>query len=702
MTADQANTAPSTEEEARTLLAAIVESSDDAILSKSLDAIVTSWNRAAERMYGYTAEEIIGRPITILAPPDRPHEIPRIMAQIRQGQRVSRLETVRVRKDGERIDVAITVSPVRDSTGRIVGASTIARDITGYRQAERQRAELLDRERIARRRAEDAEHRLAFLAQASNVLASSLDYEATLAAVSRLAVPHIADWCAVYIREDGGEVRLLDVAHVDPARVRLARELTERYPYDPDATTGVPNVIRTRQSELISELTGDLLGEAPDPDILDIVRELQLHSFMTVPLVARGRVLGAISFVGAESGRRFTADDLALAEDLAHRAALAVDNARLFRDSSQTAAQQAAILEHMADGVLMLDVDSRVTYMNQVARSLLGIGGTGMSLHDLIVATQSTLPTGESLSEEETALAHALRGEVVLNAERRLRAVGSGESRTIHLSVSPVTTGDGVAVGAVAVLHDVTAERDLEHQKDAFLAAAAHDLKTPLTTIKGTAQVMQRRLDRGDYQRLADGLAQIDSTTTRMARLVNELVDISRLQMGGTLELHLMPDDLYAAIRHVVAEAQRATDRHRITLATDLTTLAGLWDAERLERVLDNLLSNATKYSPEGGEIEVSVSCQPAPKGSEAVITVRDEGIGIPSQDLPHIFERFYRAGNVTQGIPGTGIGLVGVKQIVEQHGGTITVDSREGQGSTFTISLPIVSRLPEAHGQID
>jgi len=305
-------------EETSSRLAAIVESSDDAIIGKTLDGIITSWNRGARQIYGYSAEETVGKPISMLAPPDRWHnEIPGIMEKLQRGQHVNNYETVRVKKNGERIDVSLTISPITDSGGNIVGASTIARDIT------------------ERKRAEEAQR---FLARVGATLSSSLDYPTTLASVANLAVPYLADWCAIDILEEDGSLNRLALTHQEPEKVALAQELEERHPSDPEAQHGVSQVLRTGQPELVPEIPESLLDEAVrDTRHREILRELGLKSYLIVPLVARGRTLGAITLVWAESARRYGPDELQLAEELARRAALAVDNARLYRSRSEIA-----------------------------------------------------------------------------------------------------------------------------------------------------------------------------------------------------------------------------------------------------------------------------------------------------------------------------------------------------------------------------
>jgi signal transduction histidine kinase len=170
-----------------------------------------------------------------------------------------------------------------------------------------------------------------------------------------------------------------------------------------------------------------------------------------------------------------------------------------------------------------------------------------------------------------------------------------------------------------------------------------------------------------------------------MERMMNELLDAARLQTGEPLVLEREPVDLVKLVREALAEQQSSTDRHTLRLVSDLDVLVGEWDGQRLRRVLDNLLSNAVKYSPGGGDIVVQLDLDQ----ESAVLQVSDQGLGIPADDLPHIFERFRRARNATE-IVGTGLGLSGARQLVEQHAGTISVHSQEGAGSTFTIRLPL------------
>ena len=253
---------PEHQEAAR--LAAIVQSSDDAIIGKDLNGIIASWNPAAERMFGYTAAEAVGQSIRIIIPDDRQDEEDGVIQQIKRGEKVDHFETIRCRKDGICIPISLTVSPIRNDAGVVVGASKIARDIS-----ERKRAEA---------KAERTTRRLAFVSQMSAALATSLDYEKTLKAVTKLAVAHIADWCAPEITD----AMIVAAAQGDEERVRL-------------------------------------------------VRALGAVSYLCVPMNAGGRTVGALTLASAESGRRYTDDDLQFAEDVASRTAMAVENARAYQ-----------------------------------------------------------------------------------------------------------------------------------------------------------------------------------------------------------------------------------------------------------------------------------------------------------------------------------------------------------------------------------
>jgi signal transduction histidine kinase/DNA-binding response OmpR family regulator len=233
--------------------------------------------------------------------------------------------------------------------------------------------------------------------------------------------------------------------------------------------------------------------------------------------------------------------------------------------------------------------------------------------------------------------------------------------------------------------------------RDEMLSLVTHDLKNPVSTIKGYAQLLKRQVMKAselDKGQLVDGLTKIDATSTKMVTLINELLNMTRLQTGQPIELDRGPTDLVELTHRTTAEYQQTTEKHTLHVEASAQEIIGEWDATQLERVLGNLLSNAIKYSPDSNEIIVNVGIETDTSGNGhvAVLAVHDSGIGIPTADIPHIFEQFRRAGNVTGQFSGTGIGLSSAHQIIEQHGGTLTVESEEGVGSVFTVRLPLAS----------
>jgi PAS domain S-box-containing protein len=300
------------------LLAAVVDSSDDAIISKDLDGIVTSWNRAAERMFGWTSAEMVGQSIRRIIPLQRYYEEDHVLASIRRGDQVDHFETERVHKDGSPVYISLTVSPVRDATGTVVGASKIARDISETRRA--------------RKQLEHASKRDAFLAQATSALASSLNYRETLKIVAAIAVPSIADWCAIDVLNDDGTLARIAMAHANPEKVKLAETLRDRYE-DPASPTSPQSVIRSRKAIFFPDVTDDMLVESAkgDTERLQMIRGLGLVSLLIVPMVSHDRALGSLILATADSGAHYAEEDLRLAEEIAARTALSIENAQAYQ-----------------------------------------------------------------------------------------------------------------------------------------------------------------------------------------------------------------------------------------------------------------------------------------------------------------------------------------------------------------------------------
>jgi PAS domain S-box-containing protein len=510
------------------------------------------------------------------------------------------------------------------------------------------------------KRAEEAQR---FLVEAGVVLAASLNYPATLAAVAKLAVPRIADWARVDAVEDG-RLRTLAVEHVDPKKVELAFELARRYPENPDAEQGPPLVLRTGKSELATEISEEQLAELAQDDFhLGLVHELGVQSYMCVPLVAHGELFGVISLVSAESGRRYGPEDLALAEELARRAGIAVENARLYREVEERA-QAARVLETVGDGVFVVDTGGVVRLWNRAAATISGIS------RDEIV--------GRRLEE----LLPGWRG-ISTRAETR---PFEREGRERWASISSVAFDEGV----VYAFQDISDERALEQIRQDLLATVSHELRTPLAAIYGSAMTLNR-----DDLELPNDLETkllnvIVEESTRLTAIVNDLLLASQLD-AGRLDVRIESCDALALAESVAAAARtHLPENVRVEIepaGESVPPVAA--DEAQLRQVLDNLLDNAIKYSPAGGDIRLGLETA----DSAVRFSVADPGLGIPASERDRVFEKFYRLDpDMTGGIGGTGLGLYIARELVRRVGGKIWVEGNNG-GSVFYVEIPAAGK---------
>lgn len=299
---------------------------------------------------------------------------------------------------------------------------------------------------------------------------------------------------------------------------------------------------------------------------------------------------------------------------------------------------------------------------------------------------------GSPCPPHEQPLARALvRREVVRGEQLIVTNAASGTEVPILVNSVPLSDASDEQAGAVVVFQDITPLHELDRQRDQFLGAVSHDLRTPVAIIRGRTELLRRSLGRTpDMAKLEKGLEAIDTSTVRLVRLVDELLDLTRVRMGHPIDLDPAPTDLGELVRRTADEYRRMQPERDIVVDTDGDGLVGEWDPTRIERVLANLISNAVKYSDPESEIKVVASGQVDQGGRWAVLTVSNRGHGVPASEVDRIFDTYYRATNVAGSVGGTGVGLAGARHIVEQHGGHIGVDSVEGGTTTFTVRLPM------------
>ncbi len=351
------------------------------------------------------------------------------------------------------------------------------------------------------------------------------------------------------------------------------------------------------------------------------------------------------------------------------------------------------VVDVMPEAILIADANGRVYLSNAAAAEIMGTVP-----ESLILATDGAdgarRVDGTGYVAADHPLARAVfHSEVVRGEQLVITNAITGLEVPILVNSAPLSDGQGHPAGGVAVFQDISPLRDLDRQKDEFLAAISHDLKTPATIIKGNANLLQRALARGDSEgsgQISEGLDVIDESTGQLVRLVDELLDLTRLRMGHELELDVGPADLIKIVRRLATEYQKISPRHTIEIDAESPRVVGDWDEARIERIVSNLISNAVKYSPRGGEITIVVTQEEREGQDWANLIVHDNGIGIPPSELDRVFEPYYRASNTAGTVSGSGIGLAGTRHIVEQHGGRITVESQVGD-TTFTVSLPLI-----------
>ncbi len=640
-------------------LSTIMSTVDEGIVVQSPSGELVYANDAAARLVGFasTAEFLSASRTEVLAQfdildqerrPLAPDELPGRRAL--RGETTEQVVCYRIRATNEERWSLVRANPVYDANGVAVLSVSVIRDITATKAAEQ---------------------RLRFLARASELLNETLDYEQTLAAMAEMAVPTLAGQVVIDLLEEDGSIRCVGAAHVDPEKSEYLRDLRGRYP-PTAADHPVQVAIRTGNHVYLANVQEHVDEMAHDEPHAAEIRKLANTSGIVVPLIARGRTLGTIQLGTIDPQPRFDDSDVELAVELARRASLALDNARLYREA-QARAHAAEALEFVDDGVFLLDEEGIVRLWNPAAARAFRVRpakAVGRHVHELI-------------GDWET-----LEGRIPLatrpdGGSRRPQTVPvdvNGEER--WLSISAVR----FPAGTVYAFRDLTEERAVEQLKSDFVATVSHELRTPLAAIYGAALTLRRDDVRLEESQRDGLLAIVASESDRLARIVNDILWASRLDSG---QMRIAIESCNGAkLARQVAEALRSHAPADVSLVVEapaeLPPVAA--DPDKLRQVLTNLIDNAIKYSPQGGRVLVELSHA----GSSIRFRIADEGLGVPPGEQDRIFEKFFRLDpNLTLGVGGTGLGLYICRELVNRMDGRIWIESDGRRGSQFYVELP-------------
>jgi PAS domain S-box-containing protein len=565
------------------LLSAIIAGSEDAIISKTLNGIITSWNAAAERLFGWTSQEMIGQSVLRLIPHEMQFEEEEILGKLRAGERIERYETTRVRKDGARINVSLTISPIRNADGAITGASKIAHDITERRRADAALAALAEEGRA-----------LETLSRVGRSVASEYDLEVIVQRVTDAATELSgAAFGAFFYNVLGNDGQGSYWLH---SLSGASREKFASFPM-PRATEVFAPTFRGESNVRSDDIRADPRFGKNEPYHGMPEGHPPVASYLAVPVTSKsGEVIGGL-FLGHPERGVFTERADRLVTGIAHQAAIAIDNSRLV----------------------------------------------------------------QALKDREAKLSQLLtEREGIVTSERAART---------------------------------EAER-LGQLKDEFLATLSHELRTPLNAVQGWTQIL---LHGSKTEEQAHALTVIDRNVRAQSKIINDLLDMSRI-ISGKVVLEVQSLMLHEIVQASLDTVRQMAESKRVRINAVLDSTLGVvrGDPNRLQQAFWNLLTNAIKFTPAGGRVQVVLERV----NSHVEISVEDSGIGIPADFLPFIFDRFRQAdAGTTRRFGGLGLGLSIVKHLIELHGGNVRVKSRgENMGSTFIVMLPVshVQQAPE------
>ncbi|HET8656230.1 MAG TPA: GAF domain-containing protein [Longimicrobiaceae bacterium] len=715
---------------------AVAENAADAIVTLDRDDAIVYANPAVGEVFGYTADELRRLPFTALMPERfRARHREGLDRHIATGERRipwNGVELPGLHRDGREIPLEITFGEsIRDGRHYFTG---IMRDISERKRAEAERERLLQR--------------ATFLSEATRVLAASLDYGATLEQVARLAVPRIADYCVIDVLEEDGRLHRVGLAHVDPSAEALLGA-TSSYAPAPGSGSPALRVFETGEPELVPQVSREWLDAAAQaPAHLELMRRLAPRSVIIVPLAARGRKLGVLWLVTAGSGRTYGEDDLALAEELARRAAVAVDNADLYEaaeeargEAERRAREEAALRE--AAGALSASASTEEVIRRIAGSAMAATNADGAFVERIDVERDEVVVVATAGTEVPAVGARgpytgSYAEEVIERAEPRLvprladspRRLPDGLLRSHPDDVALVLplVNAGEPIGALSLLRGpekwhfrpdevrraytfaeiaslafrkIHMLEDSEQRREELqrvmesrarlMRGFSHDVKNPLGAADGFLALLEDGIMGELSEKQREGIGKARRSIGNSLRLIGDLLELARAE-AGQIEIHRVPVDVRDAVREIGEEYRAQAEAKGLSLETELPGELPVIesDASRVRQILGNLFSNAVKYTDEGGiraTVELRSGDGRRRRGRWIAVDVVDTGPGIPEEEQRLLFREFTRLHPEEKA--GAGVGLAISQRIARAIGGEVTVSSAPGDGSTFTLWLP-------------